>query len=202
MSVAFFIGIRPSYGEMGQSDALAFIASIDSALRRSGLPGYSEPATLPDVYRGHFFGRSELDHNSALSLMELAEWAVHRGRFPHLSLLAENPYRVAFVPARFGELLCTDYSERIFGQVKRIWVGSAQALSDELTALATGLGIRLNGDRLPDAVAQQINDLINEPGSMHPGDDGSPDELRMTWLLLYEGARLAAEHGVALSLAG
>ena len=81
----------------------------------------------------------------------------------------------------------------------KIWVGSAPRLVAELVSAASLLGIPLEEDRLPDHVARGINDFA----PLYDGDDCSlAEDERTAWLVLYEGARLAALHRVALSLAG
>jgi hypothetical protein len=61
------------------------------------------------------------------------------------------------------------------------------------------LGIPLDDGWLADTVAQKINDFA----PLHKNDDCSlAEDERTAWLVLYEGARLAVKHGVALSLAG
>ncbi len=124
--------------------------------------------------------------------------ATHHGAV-QLQLIASNPYRVSFVPMDFDAPLPTDYTEVIDGSQVRIWVGSTPALRRELRAMAPSLSIPLDSDELSAEVAQRINDY--EPLSEE--DDGSlAEDERPAWLLLYEGARLSVEHGVALSLAG
>jgi hypothetical protein len=199
MSVGCFIGIRSSYIEDAQDAAVAYVAAINRALHLNGLPGYTDPPEAPKVYVGGLFGRSALDHHSAGCLVELAELAMRQRRVPHLGLLATNPYRVAFLPLSFDQPLLTEYQESIAGEQVSIFVGSAPALFSELTTVASSLGIPLQDGRLSDAVARKINDFA----PLHDGDDCSlAEDERTAWMLLYEGARLAVQSGVALSLAG
>jgi hypothetical protein len=81
----------------------------------------------------------------------------------------------------------------------RIWTGSAVRLKKELATIAPAFGIPLVGDELADETALKINDFA----PLFDGDkcDLAEDE-RTAWLLMYEGARLASGHHVALSLAG
>jgi hypothetical protein len=199
MSVGCFLGIRASYIAEAQKAASAYLDAINAALSTIGLPFYTDPAHPTNVYRGGLFGRSALDHHSARCLAELAELAVARGPAPHLGLLATNPYRVAFIPLDFGQPLLTMYAENIASEEVRIWVGSAPRLVTDLTATARPLGIPLEGGRLADVVAGKINDFA----PLYEGDDCSlAEDERTAWLVLYEGARMAVQHGVALSLAG
>lgn len=71
-------------------------------------------------------------------------------------------------------------------------------LEAELIAGAGVLGIPLVEGRLTDAVADRINELER----LTADDDGELLDERTAWLVMYEGARLSVEHGVALSLAG
>jgi hypothetical protein len=111
----------------------------------------------------------------------------------------ENPYRLAFLPAEFKKPLRTKYREEIAGRLTRIKVGSAPCLLRELCALAPELGIRLKDGELPYTIAMRINKF--RPLSKDDDCVLIEDE-RTAWLLLYEGARLAVKHNVALSLAG
>jgi hypothetical protein len=197
MAVGAFIGIRASFADRAEADA--FLEAIDRALRDARLPAYTEPVPLPDVYRRMRFGRSELDHHSADVLVALARRAEDIGNGEHLALIGRHPYRVALLPLDFAMPLETEYSERIVGNPTPIWVGSAYGLRRDVCALAPALGIPLLGDVLSDQVA----DLINEGESLDDDDFGQLwEDERTAWLLLYEGARLAIEHGIALSLAG
>ena len=193
------MGIVPSYTEEAEDSARELIAAINSRLQEQNLPLYFEPDESPDVYVDDVFGRSELDHHSASRFVELAEIAEeHNPSRHHLAILA-NPYRAVFLPQDFSEPFETGYEEEIFGDLLEVWAGSAAKLLEELTELAPHLGIPLENGILTDNVAVKINEfeLLTED------DDGelSEDE-RTAWLALYEGARLAVENKVALSIAG
>lgn len=199
MSVGLFMGIVPSYVEEVEDSARELIASINSRLQERNLPLYSEPDEPPDVYVDNLFGRSELDHHSASCFMQLADLAEeYDSTRQHLAILA-NPYRAVFLPQDFSEPFDTGYKEEIFGDLMEVWAGSARKLLEELTELAPHLGISLENGVLSDEVAAKINEfeLLSED------DDGElAEEERTAWLALYEGARLAVENKVALSLAG
>jgi hypothetical protein len=69
----------------------------------------------------------------------------------------------------------------------------------ELITVGPELGIPLLRGELSDEAARRINHC--DP--LYDGDDViTVENLRTAWLVLYEGARLAARHGVALVLAG
>jgi hypothetical protein len=92
----------------------------------------------------------------------------------------------------------TEYYERIGGEDTQIWVGSLPRLLTELKQLAGQLGIPLVNGELADETASAINGF--EP--LRNGDSVLIEDERTAWLALYEGARLALEHRVALTLAG
>lgn len=69
-------------------------------------------------------------------------------------------------------------------------LGSSQRLLEELVFVAPALGIRLDDGRLSDEEAERIDVLIDE-------DDGLYREY-VSWLLLYESARLSIEHRTAI----
>ncbi|WP_295988961.1 hypothetical protein [uncultured Variovorax sp.] len=69
-------------------------------------------------------------------------------------------------------------------------LGSSQRLLEELVFVAPALGIRLEDGRLCDEEAERIDALIDE-------DDGLYREY-VSWLLLYESARLSIEHRTAI----
>jgi hypothetical protein len=199
MSVGFFMSIRSSYIEDAQASALEYMAAINRALSDAGLVAYQDPVEPPDVYEDGLFGRSALDHHSGRCLLRVAEIASQGQPCPHLALLISNPYRVAYLPGAFAHPFATVATDRIGGVTVRLWFGSCPALSSELVAVAPLLGIPLKGSILADDIAARIN----ESEALYDGDtlEFAKDE-RTAWLVLYEGARLANERGVALSLAG
>lgn len=199
MSVGLFMGIRASYIPEAQHLASAYLEAINNALRDAGLDEYREPLSPPSVYQEGLFGRSALDHHSAPNLVRLAHLAGRLGNATHARLLEVNPYRVAFVPIAFAKPLPTSYSERIAEDWAGIWVGSAPAFWRELVSLAPALGIPLEGTELSRPVAERINAC--EPLQEGDATAGVEDD-RTSWLLVFEGARLAVEHGIALSFAG
>jgi hypothetical protein len=199
MSTGLFIGVRYSYIEEAQASAEAFVDSINHVLLDIGVEPYLDPYEPPNVYTGHLFGRSELDHHSSRVLAEVASIGASSRQSPHLALIRDNPFRVAFVPAHFSRPLPSGYKEQIGGTPIEIWFGSLPQLLAELKLLAADLRIPLiNGD-LTDETAAAINGWL----PLYEGDSTelSEDE-RTAWLAMYEGARLASEHKVALTFAG
>jgi hypothetical protein len=118
---------------------------------------------------------------------------------PNLALIRDNPFRLAFVPIDFSPPFPSDYHEKIAKRPVQIWIGSLPRLKIELQSLATNLRIPMTDGHLNDETAVAINNFK----SLYSGDSTelSEDE-RTAWLALYEGARLAMDHNVALSLAG
>lgn len=197
MSVGAFLGIRRSYPSEFGGSADVFIQEINRALAEKGLPAYKDSDDPPNPYQGRFFGRSELDHHSGAALIAVGDGSSRKG-CRHLSLLAENPYRVAFLPIDFDEPIQTDYSKRVDGELTRINVGSLHHLAEDLQLSAAELGIKLV-EGLPDESAEKINSF--EPLSESDCDYAALEDERSAWLLVYEGRRLALLHQVALSFA-
>ena len=69
-------------------------------------------------------------------------------------------------------------------------LGSSQRLLEELVFVAPALGIRLENGKLSDEEAERIDALIDD-------DNGLYREY-VSWLLLYESARLSIEHKTAI----
>jgi hypothetical protein len=130
---------------------------------------------------------------------EIARLGTNSSENPNLALIRDNPYRVSFVPADFAPPTPTEYYERIGGEGVQIWVGSLPHLLRELNQLAAQLGIPLTNGELRDETAAAINSFE----ALHNGDSTELiEDKRTAWAALYEGARLALEHRIALTLAG
>jgi len=193
------MGVRGSYIDEAQASATAFLDAINGALSDRGIAQYVDPQQSPNVYKDDLFGRSELDHHSSRVLAEIAGLATESKECPNLSLIRDNPYRVTFVPADFARPLPTEHREQIGGSAVQIWVGSLPHLLAELRLLAGKLRIPLANGDLTDEIAIAINAF--EP--LYEGDSTElAEDERTAWLALYEGARLALQHNVALTLAG
>lgn len=199
MSTGLFMGVRNSYTEDFQGLAGSLVDAINDVLVADGLAAYVDPDAPPNVYIGSMFGRSALDHHSSRVLIQIADRAAQSRRSPNLVLIRENPYRVVFVPAKLRHPHATRYREQIAGNAIGIWVGSLDGLLEELGWLAGDLGIPTEDGQIFDLTAE----AINEYKPFHEGDSGELiEDWRTAWLALYEGARLAKETGVALTLAG
>jgi len=199
MSTGLFMGVRSSFTEESRESADALLREINVVLAAESLPAYIDPDPPPNVYLGHLFGRSALDHHSSRVLVLIAEQAAHSKQSPNLALIRDNPYRVVFVPEKLVEPHVTQYRDRIDGRPVQIWVGSLDGLLDELRRLADGLGIPTVNGQIADETAAAINDFkpLSETDTTELIEDW-----RTAWLALYEGARLAEANAVALSLAG
>lgn len=193
------MGIVPSYVDEAEGDARDLIRAINDRLASLGLDEYREPSEPPDVYNGFLFGRSELDHHSASAFQALASLSEEKGlALNHLSLLS-YPFRVVFLPTVIDEPFQSDHEDEIWGEMTKVWVGSAPGLLADLMKLGPILGILLSENRLSDSDAAKINDF--EP--LFEDDDCELAETERTaWLALYEGARMSSENKIALCLAG
>jgi len=199
MSTGLFMGVRSSFTEESRESADALLREINLVLAAASLPAYIDPDPPPNVYFGHLFGRSALDHHLSRVFVLIAEQAAHSKQSPNLALIRDNPYRVVFVPQKLVEPQVTQYRDRIDGRPVQIWVGSLDGLLEELRRLADGLGIPTVNGQIADKTAAAINDFkpLSETDTTELIEDS-----RTAWLALYEGARLAEANAVALSLAG
>jgi hypothetical protein len=194
------LGIRPSFLADSGYEATEFVSHINRALASRGLPAYKDPTGSFYPNDTGKFGRSALDHDGAAALLSLGGYGEAIGRFSHLSLLAINPYRVAFLPIAFCEPIQTGYSERLDGEAKNIWIGSLSQLQLDLAAAAEELGIPLSAGNISDVAADHINNFER----MVDGDNKFEElaDERAAWLLVYEGCRLAILSHTALAFAG
>lgn len=196
MSVGAFLGIRPSFND--ESAARAFLGAIADVLSEAGFPPYGDPAPSPNRSR-RGLGRSSLDQQSAGALIQLAHRAERSEDARHLRVIADNAYRVAFLPLELPAPIKTAYADPIGGTSTAVWIASAPALYRALIRLAPALGIPLAGDTLSDETAG----LIDEGESLDENDFADAFESeRLAWLMLFEGARIALAERTALSLAG
>lgn len=199
MSTGLFMGIRSSYTENSRGLADALLTAINNVLAVNGFAVYVDPDPPPNVYTGHMFGRSALDHHSSRVLIDIAYRATISKNSANLALVRDNPYRVVFVPAKLRMPYETEYQERIAGNMVAIWIGSLHGLLEELGWLADDLGIPVIDGQIADQTAAAIN--VYQP--FREGDSVELiEDWRTAWLALHEGARLAKETGVALTLAG
>jgi hypothetical protein len=69
-------------------------------------------------------------------------------------------------------------------------LGSSCRLLEELVFVAPALGIHLDNGKLSDEEAERIDALIEEDGGLY--------REYVSWLLLYESARLSIAHKTAI----
>jgi hypothetical protein len=198
MSTAIFMGVGCSFGGETSGSATALLDAMNRVLPENGIEPYADPQQPPRVYRGHLFGRSALDHHSPRVFLELVTMAEALGPSPNLALIRKNSPRIVFLPRVLPQPFATGYCEKNGGAPLPVWAGSLPQLLDELVKLARELGIPLLNGKLTDQTA----DAINMFRPFHELDSTKLIENHRTaWLALYEGARLAMENGVALTLA-
>jgi hypothetical protein len=130
-------------------------------------------------------------------LGEMAEAALDS---KHAALLDINPYRLVFLPRDLDKPLYTEHTETIWGSEVGIIAGSVEGLLEELRELAPELGIPIDDGRLTDDIAGRIDRA--EPLVDGEDDWDLVENGRTAWLAVYEAARLARDHGIALCLAG
>ncbi|MBY0458406.1 MAG: hypothetical protein K2V38_13785 [Gemmataceae bacterium] len=176
------------------------MSEINRLLAEKKLPTHDEPRTMPEVR-----SRSALDH-MGYSMFARLQRAVAFSRNPQKKFTPlranTDPSCNAVVIAEQrrggshiigssveGYLVPVDFptplpSNALPGRA----VGSCQSALRELVVVAPLLNIALEGDQLPDAVAEEINN-----------DDTSKlaDE-RTAWLILFEAFRLGIEHKTAV----
>ncbi len=195
MNVSFFLGVRESYLDEARAAAESCVEKINAELSRLNVLEYADPVSPPDPYDDNFlFGRSALDHDTAGALQAVARAA---SKSPQLNLLNLNSCRVVFVPWGFATPILTDHSDELWGEPVPVFLGSLPTLIRELIDVAPLLGIPLTGEELTDDMAMRIR----ESSKLTDGDSLLYSNERLSWLLLFEGARLSTESGVALSLA-
>ncbi|GEM_PF-3323581 len=195
MSVGCFQRVVDSYADGFAHLAQSDVSALHAALVDNGFEGYVEPAAVEahqTWHQHHTLGRAALDHCGSSSLRELAEEGRTHGGVRHtfqLGLLRGLGRRY-FVPCDFRRPLQAAGLEASDG-----WFGSSMALSRELAHLAPALGIELTDGVVSDATALAI--LKHKPLGGTPLLSGT----RSVWMMLWEAARLSAQHGCAVALA-
>lgn len=135
-----------------------------------------EPSIFGGIFRSLFGSRSQPGENAPLLLISSA------------------PEFAAFVPGGASEPVLTDLVNAIN---QTLFVGSLPILFGQLLEMPRDRKIPLENGILTDEVAMQIDDMqkFSDDDTTEPVED-----LRTVWLALHEGARLALENKVALSL--
>jgi hypothetical protein len=197
MSISFFIGFYPrdDDGLIVEEDSAAAheeVNALNAALASNDLPNYAEPPTVDSPYdRRQRFGRSRVDHTGSQSLKDLAVIAPVRRQL----YLLQSADLVAFLPDEFDAR-----PECALAGVSAV-VGSIPKLQSELKALAEKIGIPMTAGNIDENTATKISDEKKLGTEKNLGLDlADVANARTNWLLLFEGARLAKERGVALVL--
>lgn len=193
--MGFFMTVRASYAQGYEREADQLLDALRQALHKRGLPDYIDPTPPPNVYNGSLFGRSALDHHSASVLCKLNDFATNHGIGGQFSLRGDRAIHLPFdfpdkLPVRYGKGLSFFKKVQDFGSLPQLVVALRQ--------LAPHLGIPLENGEVQDDVVQKINDFapLYESDSCELAEDE-----RTAWLVMYEGARLAQKHRVALTCA-
>lgn len=199
MYSGLFIGIKNSYAPESQVLAESYIKEINRTLSKKGLPLYEDGPFIPTINKNSSIGRSCLAHYSSSCLRDFGEFAESQVKVKHLQLLKINPYRVVYLPIKLASFFTTNHKESIWGNEEvYLNVGSAYGLKNELEQLANRMGISVENELNFEEQIHQIN-------QQKPLEEGEAADLnkdmRKCWLLMYEGARIAIEHHIALSLA-
>jgi hypothetical protein len=184
MSVGCWLSLRESHPDRPFYDAL--VAAVDAALAAQDQPPWLEP---PAALLGT--GRVGTDHGSGTALHALGNLA-DRHRQVDLYLLSLNPYWVAWLPRPIGAFALDHPVQTVLGRTVGMNVGAVDGLLVDLREVAPQLGIPIPGNDVDDALAACIDDLRPLPGE----DALLPEwaNLRWTWLLLWEHAKLAWFH--------
>ncbi len=213
MSLGITIGrlarfLEDDYAE-GVAEFRRDLDEINRQLAANGLPAHTEPRTVPELH-----SRSQLDH-MGYSTFALLQRAVAYSRqtrrkftpvpasakavpWTHTLVLTERELRHSHIICHSGAegyYVPIDFPKPLFVPSQLLAgesIGSCQAAMRELVASTPLLGIKLDGDKLPDAVAEEINE---ESRSLEPGPLW---EEREAWLILFEAFRLSIEHGAAV----
>lgn len=208
------MGLDVSIGildDLRQNDEDAFerfceiFTAVNELLLEHGLPRHEEPVELPQL--GNRFSISGFPYyflhclrRVAANVSEDPNWkaapvagdAVNRDpalkrqyRKMTSHLLAHSDCEGLYVPIEFRDVII-DKQKRVPGDI----IGSSQQLFRELVQIAPSLGISLSGTTLSDAEADRLNELGASGGALSA-------EL-ITWLSLFEAARLSIEYKTAI----
>lgn len=185
------------------------LAVVNKVLAAAGLPPHAEPRELtPPQSRArigsfpysfiHYLRRAYAHRASSPGWMATqVEDGVDPSEDPVVEdvlyssqshLVCHSDAEGFYVPVDFDEVLYSepDDDEQLAGGM----LGSSYRLLDELVLVAPALGISLVDGQLSDAEAERIGKLID-------ADEGLYREY-VSWLRLYESARLSIAHKTAI----
>lgn len=101
-------------------------------------------------------------------------------------LICHSDAEGLYVPVDFDEVLYAEPDQKLPGGI----LGSSYRLLDELVLVAPALGIELADGELSDQEAERIGRLIDADQGLH--------REYVSWLRLYESARLSIAHKTAI----
>ena len=181
-------------------------AAANKILADHGLPPHSEPASMPPLrdrcslsgypYSYLHYLRRAYAHRKANpswvaeplpSGAKPTDDRVLRAEYQKQAshLLTHSDAEGFYLPIDFKDVLF-DRREGVPGEM----IGSSFRLMEELIFVAPALGITLQGPKLPDQQAEEINRLLGAQEGHHIE--------KIVWLSLFEAARLSVEHKSAI----
>lgn len=177
------------------------LANVNRVLEANGLPPHEEPEHLVVESRAGIVG---VPYGFLHTLRRAFAHALLQPRRPFAPLREdEDPTHDPLVQAastRASHLMYHSDTEGFYVPIDfelvledesltGAMLGSSPRLLAELISVAPLLGIRLEGETLPDEEADRIND---EP------DDAPFFRERTIWLMMFEAARLSLAHSTAI----
>lgn len=185
------------------------LAVVNKVLAAAGLPPHAEPRELPPLRSRaaiggfpysfiHYLRRAYAHRaNSPDWMATPVEDGVDPSEDPAVEdvlysseshLICHSDAEGFYVPVDFDEVLYSepDDDKQLAGGM----LGSSYRLRDELVLVAPALGINLTDGQLPDEEVARIGRLID-------ADEGLYREY-VSWLRLYEAARLSIAHKTAI----
>jgi hypothetical protein len=215
MGLAICIGMLADLIKQDEEDANRFRATmsrINEVLIEKGLPAHREPEELPplksrEAYVGHPYSDLHYLRRFYAHVQDDPDWVptltpdgedpardpvvVEETEILYSHLLCHSDCDGFYLPIQFENFIVDSRSQnRIPGGV----LGSSYHLLDELTEIASKLGVTLNQGQLSDAEAQRIKTEAD------PTMGGFWRE-KAIWLSLFEAARLSIEYKTAICFA-
>ncbi|MET3390866.1 hypothetical protein ABIC33_001489 [Variovorax sp. 1140] len=183
------------------------LAVVNEVLSAAGLPPHAEPRELPPLRSRaaigsfpysfiHYLRRAYAYRaNSPDWMATPVEDGVDPSEDPAVDdalsdmqshLICHSDAEGLYVPVDFDEVLYAEPDQKLPGGI----LGSSYRLLDELVLVAPALGIELADGELSDQEAERIGRLIDADQGLH--------REYVSWLRLYESARLSIAHKTAI----